>query len=819
MKAIFAIALFIVDLNGLLADDKKADESLSSKMNELRNAIKYESTFEIRDLIRQGMDVNAHFDDGQTPIHVAADVGNANIAELFLDHGANVNILSLNGIPALHMAARKGHQSVVEILVKKNANVNFQERNFRNTSLHVAADKGFESIVKYLIDNYANINVTDKNGHSPLYYALKKGHKKVAVILIENGTNIDFELGDWKGLIFRCVVDQVQGTQRRNRLIAKLNNRGIDTDVDWPTAFIEAIKKGDAFSTEFIAKNCINNLRGMQWSVVLAARTGQAEIVKLLIEIGVNASLPDANGTLALFVAVENGHDKVVEILTQSEVDINIKNRSGKTALHVAIEAGSTKMVECLIRNSANVNMKDSQENSPLMLALKKGNDNITLLLIDNNADQYLVHKEWGPACFGCITRIASRSIIEAFNRKSVRMEQDWKQAIQRTVDVDDARGTKMLIKCCFEDGDVQKLKELHLLHLAAEKGNVDVAKVLISRGVEVDAKNDQQETALHFAARYGRLEVAKILIEHRADVNARNGVAKRTPLHLVVVNGSGMLARVLCDNGADVNALNVHGDTPLSDAVLYSALDVVKVLVEHNAKLYTAAIHDAAIHDQTGEITKFFIEHGANINRVNDGETPLHAAARHGRTGAAKVLIDHGANVNFRIKDGETPLHLAARHGRVEIVEHLIERGADVNAKTEFTQRTPLHFTSNGYGLLTRVLCDNGADINSSDRFKSTPLNDAVINAALDVINVLLEYGAKVNDKAIRDAAIHNPTGKITKKFVDHGVNVNLGNNDRRLPSRRQGALLPPPPNPLPPAIFHQRVRLCIPACARSAT
>lgn len=62
-------------------------------------------------------------------------------------------------------------------------------------------------------------------------------------------------------------------------------------------------------------------------------------------------------------------------------------------------------MVECLIRNLANVNMKDNQENSPLMLSLMKGHYDIAVLLIEHNADQWLIYKQYGAACFGCITR------------------------------------------------------------------------------------------------------------------------------------------------------------------------------------------------------------------------------------------------------------------------------------------------------------------------------------------------------------------------------------------------------------------------------
>lgn len=93
----------------------------------------------------------------------------------------------------------------------------------------------------------------------------------------------------------------------------------------------------------------------------------------------------------------------------------------------------------------------------------------------------------------------ASRIVVGAFNKNGVRIEQDWQQAIRNAVDIsrfhiqmipfflcedtenhsffnnrsfsDDARGTNMLMKYFFGNGDLQKLKDLHLMHLAAEKG------------------------------------------------------------------------------------------------------------------------------------------------------------------------------------------------------------------------------------------------------------------------------------------------------------------------------------------------------------
>ena len=74
-----------------------------------------------------------------------------------------------------------------------------------------------------------------------------------------------------------------------------------------------------------------------------------------------------------------------------------------------------------------------------------------------------------------------------------------------------------------------------HSTSLAAQKGHVDVVKVLIQNGADVNAVEEYKETALHTAALNGHVDVAKVLIQNGADVNAVNQEDKFTILHVGV--------------------------------------------------------------------------------------------------------------------------------------------------------------------------------------------------------------------------------------------------------------------------------------------
>jgi ankyrin repeat protein len=100
----------------------------------------------------------------------------------------------------------------------------------------------------------------------------------------------------------------------------------------------------------------------------------------------------------------------------------------------------------------------------------------------------------------------------------------------------------------------------------AAEQGDQALVRLLIDRGVDVNAKGVDGTTALHHAVHADHLQIADMLLRVGADAAARDRYGV-TPLYLACLNGSADMIQRLLDAGVDSNIVDATGETPLMTA------------------------------------------------------------------------------------------------------------------------------------------------------------------------------------------------------------------------------------------------------------
>ncbi|GAB6028256.1 hypothetical protein CHUAL_002439 [Chamberlinius hualienensis] len=287
----------------------------------------------------------------------------------------------------------------------------------------------------------------------------------------------------------------------------------------------------------------------------------------------------------------------------------------------------------------------------------------------------------------------------------------------------------------------------------ACNDGDAGTVKKLLEEGKSVNETTEEGDSLLSLACQAGYYELAQVLLAMRANVEDRGIKGDCTPLMEAANAGHLDIVKLLITHNADVNAQSSSGNTPL----MYAC---------------------AGGHE---EVAKFLLESGANVEDHNEnGHTPLMEAASAGHVGVAKILLDHGAGVNTHSNEfKESALTLACYKGHLEMVRFLLEAGADQEHKTDEMHTALMEASMDGHVEVAKLLLDSGAQVNMpADSFES-PLTLAACGGHVELALLLLERGAnieEVNDEgytALMEAAREGHE-EMVALLLSQGADIN---------------------------------------------
>ena len=327
-------------------------------------------------------------------------------------------------------------------------------------------------------------------------------------------------------------------------------------------------------------------------------------------------------------------------------------------------------------------------------------------------------------------------------------------------------------------------------LHHAAIEGLLAMVQILLHNNATIDIRNKNKESPLMLAVFSNHSAIVQNLLEHNSDVNLKGGKGDNTPVNIAAMKGFLDIIKILLQNNANINILNKnkemslhiaisnkHSDvakyliehnadlnvnrgslerTPLLYAVAYGMLDIIKMILQYNARFNSLEnknrLLECAIENNQSYVVKYLIENNADVNKTVSGMTPLHHAALYGLLDIVKILLQNNASIDSLDPVKRTPLHYAMRSNYPHVVKYLIEHCADVNKGEESrSDKLPLHYAAMAGMLgIVRILLQNNVSINRLVKGK-TPLHYAIQNNHLDVIKYLIEHNADLNLKGRR--------------------------------------------------------------------
>ena len=262
--------------------------------------------------------------------------------------------------------------------------------------------------------------------------------------------------------------------------------------------------------------------------------------------------------------------------------------------------------------------------------------------------------------------------------------------SLMKAIETNDVARVKELIASEADVNRKDKEDLDYLLSRAAELGHLEIVKVLVeaepsvqgygsalkdatwhnrpevvkflveSAGFDGDRLSDYTE-ALDIAAMLGRMEIIRIFLDAGVDIDAIVGRAG-TLLHRAAERGQIPLVEFLLESGAAIDARNTNPDN-------YYERQWIPLMF--------------AISENQIPIFQLLLDAGADINVCDtQGRTPLLLAIENGRQSMSERLIEMGANLELADKEGCTALILAALEGHKTLTERLIAAGANLNAR-----------------------------------------------------------------------------------------------------------------------------------------
>lgn len=549
-------------------------------------------------LVQAGFPVDLRNSAGETLLHLVARSGTASQIRLLLGLDADPATLDNWGACALHKCLDRDDQlevlGIVEVLVEAGCPIDTQD-SYNETPLHLAARRRFFSVVEFLLGRGADPMSLDGDGASALHKCLHAqglGETvEVVQVLLEAGCPTDVR-----------------------------NSKG-ETPVHLAAGrmFPSVIRLLMAWVADVTLVDIVGN-SALHWCLTTASRYNEdacLQTAQLLVEAGCPIDLANSLGETPLHLAASSGFASVIRHILARGANVTSVDNSGHSVLHRCLSASALqedtcfKLTQLLVEAGCPTSVPNFHGKTPMHLACSRGLTSVVLFLLEHDSTQMphdiILHTK-GLACFHLVLERRANALATSIT------------------------------------GDTA----LHTLFHSTWPGHEDA------------------------------IEMARMLVDAGCDVNARNSEGK-TPLHYAVLR-SIHAVQFLLDAGAR-----------LPNDIISSVLSHPEKLVGHRSCFASLLIHfDNPLVDMLSALARRArtLEQPNVFARDENGQTPLHHLLRLGRRDfltvrqlqdIVRMFVECGCDYMLPDDAGFTPIELANQRGYEKVVNYLLDHGAEL--------------------------------------------------------------------------------------------------------------------------------------------
>ncbi|KAH6843254.1 ankyrin repeat-containing domain protein [Chaetomium sp. MPI-CAGE-AT-0009] len=607
---------------------------------------------------RRPAQINAVANEVGTPLTLAILGRQYKAAETLLAYGADATLAAADSEPPVAAAARRGAENLLGQLLQAGGGANLASHEY-GSALAAAASAGNSNIVQTLLQ----LDQDPVSHQRALEEAASAGFHNVVVTILHRSGGLPcgkaLELAAYSG---------------HDQVVTELWRYHQYYNVIPPDAVNNALYQATDMQREatvaFLLRSCgaDPNATGDEYGNALtaAAFDGTMPIVQMLLERGARVDTPEG---YPLQAAARNGHAEIVTLLLDHGANPNAfspnNNIPEGTALQAACTKGNDSVAKILLARGANPNYGAGEFTNPLTAATSNGYGEALEVLLQHGADPNARGGTDGSTPLINAACTLPAGYLDLLIRHGAVVN-------QRDPDEDTALimsalfGDDACVETLLNHGADVNLGGKHhgsALHAAASNGHAETCRLLLQRGADPRMRGGPYDTVLQAAAASGNSETVKAILAARGGADGLNaqGGEHFTALHAAAVQGDDGCLRQLLALKPDLDVFphprppGSYGGTALQTAAFAGC--------DRNARL--------------------LLEAGADPNVVAGKHgTTLQAAALKGSRALCALLLAEGARVDGGARSGKSALDRAFRLRDKDVFKQVLAAMKSIAAK-----------------------------------------------------------------------------------------------------------------------------------------
>ncbi len=552
-------------------------------------------------LIANGANIEALDDEEATPIFYSINSKDREVIYILIENKANVNHLNIYNRTVLQEAVLTASNKFIDILIQHTKNLNNCDTHGNNLIFDAIANGNPEIISKIARLETVDINKINEEKHTILHKEVILKNHELAMQLLELGADPTIQDEKGKNFLFYAVS---KGSENKD-VIKKAVELGCDINTK-SSENITLLMESINYYTNTPKDN-------------IQLKNSHLEMIKELINLGVNVCTLDINNENILFKATKSLSRELIDIIINlDEININHKNINSETVLFDLVLKGGVEyldLIKLYLEKGSNPNIKNKDSKTIVEILID------LILYYENNKElDEEIEKRINPngeflTVFAFILK-SSTIDLDQYNSKDEPlffeplMYYNFKLfKILKKFDIEinqkDRDGNNILFKL-MEVKNAQTKEELKLF--------LNTLQSLINLGVDVYTKNRNGESILHRAIAQKDEYTFKLLLSCKTNILAVDNLG-RTIMHVAILKKKGIKYFKLIHhfNKEVVNIADSYGFRPINYAAFMGQKNLVISMLDEGVIVNNTEKKDP-------KMLNYFKKFHKNILKLKDG-------------------------------------------------------------------------------------------------------------------------------------------------------------------------------------------------------